>query len=193
MKESIICLTKRRAKLKNLGNNIPREVFINTNQFNIKFTLEKEKERTINCLNICITRKQDQKLSLNWYRKPTWSGRYLDFFSHHPLRYKKSVVNNLVDIIILLSDKEFHTENLDLIKNVLQENCYPSTFVKEIIEFRLQTLERKSRLGRNQINADTEIKPFISTPYVEGLSEKISRILGNYNINTAFKNHKSLK
>ena len=165
----------------------------NTNQFNIKFTLEKEKERPINFLDISITRKQDQKLSLNWYRKPTWSGRYLNFFSHHPLRYKKSVVNNLVDRAILLSDKEFHTENLDLIKNVLQENCYPSTFVKEIIEFRLQTLERKSRLGRNQIVADTEIKPFISIPYVEGLSEKISRILGNYNINTAFKNHKSLK
>ena len=58
----------------------------NANQFNIKFTLEKEKERTINFLDISITRKQDQKLSLNWYRKPTWSGRYLNFFSHHPLR-----------------------------------------------------------------------------------------------------------
>ena len=45
--------------------------FFNTNQLNIKFTLEKEKERTINFLDISITRKQDQKLSLNWYRKPT--------------------------------------------------------------------------------------------------------------------------
>ena len=60
--------------------------FFNANQFNIKFTLEEEKERTINFLDISITRKQDQKLSLNWYRKPTWSGRNLNFFPHHPLR-----------------------------------------------------------------------------------------------------------
>ena len=167
--------------------------FFNTNNFNIKFTLEKEIEQTINFLDISITRKQDQKLSLNWYRKPTWSGRYLNFFSHHPLRYKKSVVNNLVDRAILLSDKEFHTDNLNLIKNVLQENCYPLTFVQEIVDLRLQTLERKSLLGNNQVVADRDIQPFISIPYIEGLSEKISRILGNYNINIAFKNHKSLK
>ena len=98
-----------------------------------------------------------------------------------------------MDRAILLSDEEFHTENLDLIKNVLQENCYPSTLVQDIIEFLFQTSECKSRLGRNQIVADTEIQPFISIPYVEGLYEKISRILGNCNVNTAFKNHKSLK
>ena len=37
--------------------------FFNENQFNIKFTLEKERERTINFLDISITRKQDQKNS----------------------------------------------------------------------------------------------------------------------------------
>ena len=167
--------------------------FFNTNKSNIKFTLDEEIERTINFLDISITRKLDQKLSLNWYRKPTWSGRYLNFFPHHTLRYKKSVVNNLVDRAILLSDKEFHTFNLNLIKNVLQENCYPLTFVQEIVDLKLQTIERKSRLGNNQVVADRDIQPFISIPHIEGLSEKILRILGNYNINIAFKNHKSLK
>ena len=62
--------------------------FFNVNQFNIKFTLEKERVRTITFLDISITRKQDKKLSLKWYRKPTWSGRYLNFFPHHPLRFE---------------------------------------------------------------------------------------------------------
>ena len=163
--------------------------FFNTNKFNIKFTLEKEVERIINFSDISITRNQDQKPSLNWYRKPTWSARYLNFFSHHPL----SVVNNLVDRDILLSDKEFHTDNLNLIKNLLQENFYPLTFLQEILDLRLQTLESKSRLGNNQVVADRDIQPFISIPYIEGLSEKISRILGNYNINVVFKNDKRLK
>ena len=122
-----------------------------------------------------------------------WSGRYLKFFSHHSLKYKKSVVNNLVDRDILLSDKEFHTDNLNLIKNVLQENYYPLNFIQEIVDLRLQTLERKSRLGNNQVVFDRDIQPFISIPYIEGLSEKMSRISSTYNINIAIKNHKSLK
>ena len=60
-------------------------------------------------------------------------------------------------------------------------------------DLRLQTLERKSRVRNNQVDADKDIQPFISIPYIEGLFEKNSRILGNYNINIAFKNHKSLK
>ena len=63
--------------------------FFKTNKFNIKFPLEKEIERTINFLDISIARKQDQKLSLNWYRKPTWSGRYLKFFSTPPFEIQK--------------------------------------------------------------------------------------------------------
>ena len=78
-------------------------------------------------------------------------------------------------------------------KNVLQENCYPLTFVQENVDLKLQTLERKSGLGNNQVVVDRDIQPFISITYIEGLSEKISRIWGNYNINIAYKNHKSLK
>ena len=164
----------------------------NANTLNIKFTLEKESERAINFMDITITRKQNQKLSFNWYRKPTWSGRYLNFNSHHPLRYKKSVINNLVDRAMLLSDREFHNSNLQLITDTLVENDYPLSFVQEIINQRLFSLEQKTRLGNNHVNINTENKPFVSLPYVEGLSEKISGILRTYNINTAFKNHKNL-
>ena len=62
---------------------------LNANPLNIKFTMEKESKRAINFLDVTITRKQNRKLSFNWYRKSTWSGRYLNFNSHHPLRYKK--------------------------------------------------------------------------------------------------------
>ena len=51
----------------------------NTNPLNIEFTLEKEVGGAINFLDVSITRKKNQRLSFNWYRKPTWSGRYLNF------------------------------------------------------------------------------------------------------------------
>ena len=88
---------------------------------NIEFTLEKQVGGAINFLDVSITRKQNQKLFFNWYRKPTWSGRYLNFNSAHPLRYKKSVINNLVDRAILLSDKKFQKNNLKLITDTLRK------------------------------------------------------------------------
>ena len=165
----------------------------NTNPLNIEFTLEKEVGGAINFLDVSITRKQNQKLSFNWYRKPSWSGRYLNFNSHHPLRYKKSVINNLVDRAILLSDKKFQKNNLKLITDTLDENDYPPCFTQDIINQRLLTLEQKTRLGNNHIDINAEIKPFISIPYIEGLSEKISGILHSYNLKTAYKNQKNLK
>ena len=152
------------------------EIF-NTNPLNIEFALEKELNGAINFLDATITRKQNKKLSFNWYRKPTWSGRYLNFNSHHPLRYKKSVINNLVDRAVLLSDKEFQKNNLRLIINTLEENDYPHSFIQVIMNQRLLTLKEKTRLGSNQVDIDTENKPYIDIPYVEGLSEKISGIL----------------
>ena len=79
----------------------------NTNLLNIEFTLGKVVDSAINFVYVSITRKQNQKLSFNWYKKPTWSGRYRNFNSHHPLRYKKSIINNYVDRGVLLSNKEF--------------------------------------------------------------------------------------
>ena len=96
----------------------------NANTLNIKFNLEKESERAINFMGITITRKKNKKHSFNWYRKPTWLGRYLNFNSHHPLRYKKSVINKLVNRALLLSDREFHNSNLQLITDTLVENDY---------------------------------------------------------------------
>ena len=99
----------------------------------------------------------------------------------------------MVDRVFLLSDKEFQKNNLRLIINTLEENDYPHSFIQVIMNQRLLTLKEKTRLGSNQVGIDTEDKPDIGIPYVEGLSEKISGILNSYNINTAFKNHKNLK
>ena len=63
------------------------EVF-NAKPYQIKFTMEKEIDKTITFLDVAITRNEQNKLSVNWYRKPTWSGRCLNFDSNHPLTYK---------------------------------------------------------------------------------------------------------
>ena len=74
------------------------------NNFNhkIQFTTEEESEGRISFLDVLIIRAGNG-IETNWYRKPTWSGRYLNFNSNYPYKYKINVINNLVDRCIYLT------------------------------------------------------------------------------------------
>ncbi|XP_011869031.1 PREDICTED: uncharacterized protein LOC105562638, partial [Vollenhovia emeryi] len=91
----------------------------------LKFTYEIENDKSINFLDTSIIR-QNGKLLTNWYRKPTFSGRYINFFSSHPLNYKINTIINLVDHAILLSDEQFHSSNMTLVKEILTNNGFPT-------------------------------------------------------------------
>lgn len=61
----------------------------------LQFTLEIENNRCLNFLdtNIII---EINTLIYNWYHKPTFSGRYLNFYSQHPLCQKKALSSALL-------------------------------------------------------------------------------------------------
>jgi len=46
----------------------------------LKFTCEMEKDNTLNFLNTSVIRTDNGSLVTNWYRKPTFSGRYINFY-----------------------------------------------------------------------------------------------------------------
>ncbi|XP_030751385.1 uncharacterized protein LOC115878915 [Sitophilus oryzae] len=73
---------------------------------NIKFTIEVEVESKINFLDVTIHNKNGI-LRTKWFTKETWSSRYLNFNSNHPMSQKKSVVIGLADRAISLSDPEY--------------------------------------------------------------------------------------
>jgi len=56
--------------------------------------------------------KNKNKLEFNWYHKPTFSGRYLNYFSQHPLFQKRGTIMGMVDRVILFSDSKFQQDNL---------------------------------------------------------------------------------
>ena len=95
-------------------------------------TCEKEKNSKIPFLDLELHRTEKKVVSTNWYRKPTFSGRYLKIFSHNPIAKKKAIIYNLVDKCILLSDPQYHSKNLNLIKHLLINNSYPVEYLKNI-------------------------------------------------------------
>lgn len=98
----------------------------------------------VSCLNSSLYKLSvylhitDNKFIFNWYRKPTFSGRFLNFASQHPLTHKKGVLMGLVDRVLLLSHPQFYQDNFSLIINILLENGYPLHFIFKNITDRIR-------------------------------------------------------
>jgi len=145
----------------------------------LKFTYELENNNSLSFLNTSVIRGKEGELLTNWYRKPTYSGRCINFFSSHPEQYKFNTINNLVDQAILLSDKRFHESNLLIVKNILLNNCYPISLINKKIRERLYII------NKNQFNASDKSKDklnyinnALTVPYIKEISNGIKRAVG---------------
>ena len=95
----------------------------------------------------------------NWYRKDVWSGHYLNFYSNHSLSNKIGIIYSLTDRAILLSHDKFHSENLNLVKEMLIKNGYPLDLLNDKIATRYKLL-MNNKFGKNNINDTSETKDF---------------------------------
>jgi len=87
----------------------------------LQFTMEIEREGKINFLEVLFTRDKNI-LNFDLYHKPTFSGKFLNFHSHHPITHKRGVVIGLTDKILKLTHPKFHLKNFTETINLLQRN-----------------------------------------------------------------------
>jgi len=104
----------------------------------LQFTMERE-VNNLNFLDVMI-KVVDNIIVFDWFHKPTFSGRYLNFHSLHPLTQKRSIVIGMTDRAFLLSHPRYHQKNLELIFNSLLNNDYPLSFIFDTINSRLKYL-----------------------------------------------------
>ena len=64
---------------------------INSQRSSIKFTMERENDISLPFLDTPLIRKEDGKLDMTVYRKPTHTNMYLQYSSHHPLHVRRGV------------------------------------------------------------------------------------------------------
>lgn len=185
-------------------NNI--ENILNTfNNFHprLQFTLEKEDSLSINFLDLTLYRNLNGAIETNWYRKIIKSNRYLNFHSNTTIKYKKSIINSLVDRAIILSSNKFHTTNINLIKNILIQNKYPIQFINKNITSRIRILKNRNNtqsvdlqpncLGTEFNNSQIhDVLNYITLPYIPTLSLLIEKELKKYNLQIAYKNHNTI-
>ena len=155
---------------------------LNSLNEHIQFTYEKETHSSLPYLDLLINHKEDGSLRFSVYRKPTNTGKHLDFFSFHPLSQKRSVSSSLYKRAKDLCSEDTLQDEYKIVERLLVENNYPTQFAK---------LREPSRNERNV--HQPERKKFISTPYIKGVSERVERILKPHNIMLAHKSKTTIK
>ena len=147
----------------------------------IKFTLETENDNKISFLDLEITRIEDNYILTNWYRKKTFSGRYLNFHSHHPLSQKRAIIYSLVDKVFNLSNPSFHEKNFKLIKKFLIANDYPKKFIEHHLNKRKNFINKKAQYTSpvEKTSQKFKNKKFFILPFHKYITPKLNKLFKN--------------
>ncbi|RWS20893.1 reverse transcriptase-like protein [Leptotrombidium deliense] len=148
----------------------------------------KEFGKYINSLRNVLIKRNNNYLQTTVYRKESHSNRYLNFNSYNPFCHKKSVITALIQRAFnIISSVEDITKELDYIRCTLTGNNYPLDLINKIIkETQLKIIDTEAE------NENTNTKPLVM-PYINGVTEPISRLFHKYNINIFHKSNKQIK
>lgn len=162
-------------------------VLTNLNSFHpkLKFTYEIEENSQITFLDTIIIRKDSGQLQSNWHIKPYSSERLLNFKSNHPLHMKSAIIMSLFHRATKLSHQDYHKENINKVKSLLQKNNYPKHFINQIYT-RFQNYNTRP-------TQQTEIKKYVKFPYIKEISHKIAKLFKPYNYQLAFYNTRTIR
>jgi len=159
-------------------------------QFKIEIGINK-----LNFLDITLIKK-DNKIEFDWFHKPTFSSRYLNFLSLHPITQKRGSLISMIDRALFLSHPRYHKKNINFIINTFLQNDYPLHFIFETINLRLKTIvnkrnnahtiEENNNNNKNENNNNLIKINWFTIPYFPNISEKFKNIIKNQNVKLSF-------
>ena len=143
--------------------------------------MEKEQDNKLPFLDVLAT-CAEQGFRSSVYRKPTFTGQYLNFNSHHPYTVKKGIVHCLQHRAkTISSDTDAYQEEMISLRHNLHRN---------------NNLERITSFPRNlerRMEDNTQKLTTVCLSYVNGLAERIQKICSPYYIRTVFTSGSTLR
>ena len=157
--------------------------FIHLNSISpeIKFTMEMEENMIIPFLDILIIRKEDGSLGHKVFRKSTHTESHLDVDSHHHPTQKFGVLNILAIRALRISDSKHLDEEKKHLVLVFKSIGYKEKEIRMAIERGERRVVSQEPKSQDQPQCG---KVFL--PYIQGVIDKIARILRRKDIITQF-------
>ena len=167
---------------------------MNKQHDSIKFTKEHAVDNQLGFLDAMVKCKSNE-VSTTVYRKPTHTDQYLNYNSNHPRRHKASVVWSLATRAYLYCNTEDDLQaELRHVRKALSANGYPEWFVDMHINkafFRIINKDESGRKEKKQLQDQKMI--LISLPYINGWSEKLSKLCGSFGVEVLHKPFSSIR
>jgi hypothetical protein len=142
----------------------------------INFTMEQEHDGKLSFLDTLITRNNGT-LTIDVYRKPTHTGRYIDYNSHHDKQHKISTTQTLLHRAATLPNTEqgkqqerIHVTNALISKRKRANNQEFVPPPEDLVRMFFECVEPKL------------ICSYAVLPYIKGLAEPLKRLLKQHDI-----------
>ena len=153
----------------------------------IIFTREDEENNSMPFLDAKFTRKEDGSVKSTVYRKKTHADQYLNFASHLPKHQKLGVVRTLMNRCETITSEEGDKkEEVEHLREALRVCGYPSWALNKVTD------SSKKKKNNKKTN-DRNYRSQVVIPYVEGVSERVHRVLKKYGVATAMRPHTTLR
>ena len=173
--DDVICLvhTGKAKKLQHMNTVDPTGCII--------LMREDEENNSMPFLDAKFTKKEDGSVKSTVSRKKTHTDQYLNFASHHPKHKKLGVVRTLMNRCETITSEEGDKkEEVEHLRGSLRVCGYPSWALNKVTD------SSKKKKNNNKTN-DRNYRSQVVIPYVEGVSERIHRVLKKYGVATAMR------
>ena len=147
--------------------------YINAQHRNISFTMERQKDKCLNFLDTCIT-ITDRSVSSTIYRKDTFSGLGINFFSFTSLKFKiNSIKTLLYRAYTLSSSYSIFCNELSFLRTFFSNNGY----LMHIIESNIRNFLNNKFIPKPLIITVPKKTIYFSLPYYSSQSEVMANKL----------------
>ena len=160
--------------------------YLNSKHQNMKFTMETENNHQLPFLD-CLVTRSDNQFSTSVYRKSTFTGLGISYFSYCTQRFKLNSIKTLLHRAFEVSSN-FHNLHIefDFLKNFFKMNGFPTKLIENMIGKFL-----KQKLSPPPLKITVPKKPlYFTLPYFgpksEELKEEISTTLSRYFMHIKF-------
>lgn len=144
----------------------------------INFTVEEETENSVPFLDTRVMRCEGNQIKLDWYQKPTSSGRYIHYKSNHSWATKTNLIRGMFQRVKNVCHPDFLESSEKRLFNIFEENGYPKVFLERCLRSLTPNLTGEGPSGNTTTTeTQSQLLKYVSLPFVPSLTGKLVNIL----------------
>ncbi|KAK5648069.1 hypothetical protein RI129_002961 [Pyrocoelia pectoralis] len=167
-------------------------ITFNSIHYKLQFTVEREDNNGVPFLDTKLIRTSDNKIFIDWYTKPTHSGRYINFNSNHIMRQKVNTLKGMKNRVLKISHVTFQQKNLKRLSTMFITNNFPRSLVNNILfnnncNLYYRHIQLATTIATQQ-PAAVSTPRYSRLPYIPDITHQLTNILRHADTKFAFYN-----